>query len=341
MQQLERDLAHVLRDRAEDVTASAVTRVRAADYHPRVHRVTPRLTAGAIAGVVASSATVAAVVSVVGAPTAFAGWKASPGTGTANSISTAQATCSSRLGQQQPGSTSTNAVSWSPVVTDVRGPYTLVAYDGSTGEAEATCLVSATFTSVWQGKRSATGEETSSLVGVASREGGSGDVSMLVGGALGSGLAPVTELHADASGQGRYTLVQGQVPKTVATVTLGRSGGGVVQATTNDGWFVAWWPGTANATSAQLTSATGTTTTTLSFSAGPGPGPGGPCAANATTTPGSTTTTPVSTTTTPGSTATTPGSTAGGATVEAAGSTPQSARCSGDPGTTSGATTTT
>lgn len=290
MQELERDLAHALRHRADEVPSSVVARVTAVDYHPRVRRLTPRLTAGAIAGAAATTATVATVVSVVGAPAAFAGWKATPTAGAGATASAAEATCSAHLlqvGQTGPTSASTPASgstpAWSPVATDVRGPYTLVVYQGSTGHAEATCLTWATFTSVWQWTRSATGGQMSSSVGFESSKAGAGNVAVHIVSALGNGLAPVTELHAHASGQGPYTLVEGQVPKTVTAVTLELSDGDAVQATTADGSFAAWWPGTASATSAKLTSAAGTTTEPLS----PVPGPGGACSTLTTGAPGS------------------------------------------------------
>ncbi len=328
MQELERDLAHAFRHRAGEVPDSAVERVTAVDYHPRVRRMTPRLTAGAIVGAAATTATVATVVSVVGAPAAFAGWKATPTTGAGATTSAAEATCSSHLGQfGQVGSTPTGSPSgstpsatsptWTPVATDVRGPYTLVIYQGSTGKAQASCLTSATFTSVWERSGTSARQEISGVLGVSTAQAGnrsSGEVSTFRLGALGSGTATVTEVHADVSGHGAYTLVDGQVPKTVTTVTLELSNGDAVQATTGDGTFVAWWPGTADATSVGLTSATGTTTEPLSRL----PGPGGACSTRTTSTSAGTPTgRPAVTTaaTAPGGPGCTPGSgtTPGGA----------------------------
>lgn len=284
MQQLERDLTDVLRRRAEGVPDSAVARLCAATYHPRTRRMSPRLTAGAIGGAVATTATVATVVSVVGAPVAFAGWKAAPTVGTDLTTSTAQATCSSQITQlaqiahkgSTPGTSPTSAATstWLPVASDVRGPYTIVVYDGPVGQA--TCLTSKTFTSVSEASRSGASQQTTSTAGGSGVRTGSAGV--LGSGALGSGLAPLTEMHSDVSGQGSYTLVDGQVPQTVTTVTLARTSGAAVQATTNDGWFVAWWPGTASATSATLTSPAGTTTTPLSFGAHAGDTGGTPAA---------------------------------------------------------------
>ncbi len=286
MQEFERDLAYAFRHRAEEVPATAVERVTAVDYRPRVGRMTPRLTAGAIAGAAATTATVATVVSVVGAPAAFAGWKATPTTGAGTTTSAARATCGSHLAQlAQNGPTSTTAPTWSPVATDVRGPYTLVVYDGSTGQAQATCLTSTTFTSVWESGTPTHPEISSSVLGVQDVQAGnrsSSDLSTLGIGALGSGSGPVIEVHADVSGQGSYTLVEGQVPETVTAVTLELSDGDVVQATTGDGSFVAWWPGSADATSAELTSATGTTTEPLSRLSGPG----GACSTRTASAPG-------------------------------------------------------
>jgi hypothetical protein len=53
--------------------------------------------------------------------------------------------------------------------------------------------------------------------------------------------------------------VQGQVAAGVTGLSVTLSDGSIVQATVADGSFVAWWPGSATATSGELTSAKGLT----------------------------------------------------------------------------------
>jgi hypothetical protein len=69
----------------------------------------------------------------------------------------------------------------------------------------------------------------------------------------------------------RVRAMQQPVEAGATAVTLGLSDGTNVQATVADGSFIAWWPGSANATSAAVTGSAGTTTQQLSFApASPG-----------------------------------------------------------------------
>jgi hypothetical protein len=85
-------------------------------------------------------------------------------------------------------------------------------------------------------------------------------------------ITPATQSHLETSGGQPYTFVQGQVVSGVTGVTLVRSDGSHVQATVAGGSFVAWWPGSADATSAQIASSAGVVTQQLTFAA-PAVGP--------------------------------------------------------------------
>jgi hypothetical protein len=50
---------------------------------------------------------------------------------------------------------------------------------------------------------------------------------------------------------------------SAANLTLGD--GSMVTATVDNGWVVAWWPGTAHLASAQLTTPSGTQTQTFNY----------------------------------------------------------------------------
>ena len=97
---------------------------------------------------------------------------------------------------------------------------------------------------------------------------------MSVAGETASGdLTHVTQSHLSTTSDGPYTLVDGRVGPGVTGVTLVLDDGQDVVTTVADGWFVAWWPDGAGATSAQVASASGTTIETLAW---PHQGPGGP-----------------------------------------------------------------
>ena len=76
-------------------------------------------------------------------------------------------------------------------------------------------------------------------------------------------LQPVTQTHLSISGDGPYTLVEGRVASGVTGVTLVRDDGQEVVATVDDGWVIAWWPGSATATSARVNTASATTNEAL------------------------------------------------------------------------------
>ena len=91
----------------------------------------------------------------------------------------------------------------------------------------------------------------------------SGLSSTVVDGTSSGDLQPVTQTHLSISSDGPYTLVDGRVAPGVTGVTLVRDDGQDVVATVDDGWLVAWWPGSATATSAQVNTASGTTNEAL------------------------------------------------------------------------------
>jgi hypothetical protein len=124
-----------------------------------------------------------------------------------------------------------NTASGTPVLTDTRGPYTASIYaDGST------CV-------------DGNGIEIS---------GGGGATSSIPAGTIelnGAG-------ESDSDGHA-LTMVDGSIGAGVTSVTITRSDGSSVQATVKNGWYLAWWPGTERAVTAQVTSASGTSSQTF------------------------------------------------------------------------------
>ena len=85
----------------------------------------------------------------------------------------------------------------------------------------------------------------------------------MIDGTSSGDLQPVTQTHLSISGDGPYTLVEGRAASGVTGVTLVRDDGQDVVATVDDGWLIAWWPGSATATSAQVSTASATTSEAL------------------------------------------------------------------------------
>jgi hypothetical protein len=134
-----------------------------------------------------------------------------------------------------------------PALTDTRGPYTASIY--ATASSSHTCLQggSLVIASASSGPRAA--------------DVPAGHVQL-----FGSGM--------ESSSGRALTLVDGRVGTGVTSVRIDRSDGSSVQATVSGGWYLAWWPGTARATTADVTGSTGIVTEQFP-SAPQGPAPAG------------------------------------------------------------------
>lgn len=122
------------------------------------------------------------------------------------------------------------------VLTDTRGPFTFQIYADS--KASTICTTGPSFQSA------ATNESSQSLNPAPD------DITATV--AQGT----------NESGQ-TYSFAEGRVGSDVSGVTLARSDGTTVTATVQNGWYVAWWPGTPTAKTAQITTPSGVHSVTL------------------------------------------------------------------------------
>jgi hypothetical protein len=196
------------------------------------------------------AATVASLLLVGGGETyAFAGWSPVPTAPAGSQLSSAQTTCLARLAQaaQLPPSNkgpAPGAAPYTPELNDVRGPYTLTVL-GDGGPGAALCISAPNATSLrWV---------TAS------------------GPAPDPGAITVDQVSLLARDGQPYTLVQGRVGTGVTGVNLTLGDATQVLATSGDGLFTAWWPGTQSLSSAAITSAAGTSTQALNLSGPPDP----------------------------------------------------------------------
>ena len=271
-EQLESDLHEMFSRCAAAVPTDAALRLRGIDYRPRRHRMSPRLTVGALAGAAVTTGAVVSVVVLGSAQAAFAGWVAAPTTVPAGPAPTAAAACQAQLTALAAAPGSTVGSDWSPVATDVRGPFTLEVY--AEGSNDATCLTGPSVTVVsTTGGTAESGSAVASFRASSAKTAGKRVVrgSTIMTGVGSGDIKEVSVAHLSASNQGPFTVVDGQVAADVTGVTLVRNDGQNVQASTGNGWFVAWWPGSATTNSAQITTATGVTTEPLP-SGGPASG---------------------------------------------------------------------
>jgi hypothetical protein len=245
-EQLETDLRRTLAQATANVPADAIGRITSTDYHPRTGWLTPWRAAGALAGTGAVGAAVATVL-LAGATPAFAGWKATPERGHHGLSAAADSSCQSQLSTlpTAPGGP------WSPVVTDVRGPYTLAVFEDQ--GVYGTCITgpSVNEASITGVNGGATSLGSSSGLGQ-----GTASSSGAVYGS--SGIESSFQGHLDSS-SGPYTIMEGEVSSDVTGVTLVLQDGTDVGTTLGGGWFVAWWPNGEAAVSAEVTTPGGTT----------------------------------------------------------------------------------
>ena len=292
--QLEAEVAQGLRAQAGTVPVDAVQVLRTIDYHPRTARVGWRA-ASAVAGATATTGAVISAVVLGGSQAAFAGWTPAPSVASAPVAATTSSSCLSQV-EQGPVAASAPGSGWTALDTDVRGPYTVVIYED--GDFYATCFTGPSFTVVdttspdgRSGSMSASGNwggaaPSGSGPGTGGPSGsgpGAGGASVSASAGPSGDLEHISVAHLDLPGQGAYTLVEGETQPGVTAVTIVRSDGEDVQASFADQIFVAWWPGSLDATSAQLTTASGITTQPISTT---------PIAPPPTTPPASCTSTP-------------------------------------------------
>jgi hypothetical protein len=263
-QTLESQLRDALAARAQEIPSAPAERLQAHDYRPRTRDLRPPVAAGAL--LTAGAAATAVLVIGLGprAPAAFAGWTAKPKAAAASQTGAAVADCTQRLAAIPTSNAARNVAkatghptrlpavdTLTPVLSDVRGPFTFVVF--ANANANASCITGPGFTSVSEARSA-------------------GPVPSVPT----DGITVTWAAHTTRAGQA-YSFLEGHTGTGVSAVTLNLADGSTVQTTTDNGWFVAWWPGNTNATNATVTTAQGTSTATLPAAAVPGcpPAPGG------------------------------------------------------------------
>jgi hypothetical protein len=198
----------------------------------------------ALAGATAATATAASTLLLVAGntPVAFAGWSATPTAPATGQLAAATTSCLSSLAGMGPTNKADDAATLVPELNDVRGPYTLTVYGTSGQEDQLMCVAE-------PGGNTAVRWLSPSSAAVAP-----------------SAIAVDQVSFGTLEGQ-TYTLVMGRTGMGVTGVALTLGDGSTVTATSGNGLFLAWWPGTQSITSAAVTSAVGTSTQPLDLPA--------------------------------------------------------------------------
>lgn len=206
-----------------------VREIAASPQQKRSRRVALLSGAGALAFVAAATVVVLLAFAGARASTAFAGWTAKPTKPRKGQIQAAQTGCN------QPDQ---------PTLADTRGPYAVLLYN-TPGQPIYACSAFPTASGM-QFIGSSTNQQT-------------------FGNSLAANTIAVAahRMRIDATDRSVYQRVYGYVGGDVTSVTLAVNDGTHVEATTENGLFEAWWPGTQGVQTATIVTTTGTYTQPL------------------------------------------------------------------------------
>lgn len=232
--------------------AASVTATESITQLDRVKGRRPMLRFGVLAAT--GSGIVALILGLAGPGTenAFAAWSSTPTTAPAGQVAAAESSClqavvgiaTSRASAPRApiADIVTNSSAWSVVVTDTRGPFTLVGYSATTSAAtdRASCLVG-----------NGIGPEVSFGWNPAS--------DPTPAPAAGSINGPTTSWNA----QDNYTVAIGVVGTGVTGLSVNLSDGTAVTTTVSNGYYAAWWPGNPSPQSWEVTTPSGTSQVAL------------------------------------------------------------------------------
>lgn len=246
----EQTLRDALAEQAGELPADATAKLLAADYRARGSIVRAAFPVGAGCLAVAVTVTVLVFGAGANAPRAFAGWSATPTTPTGLQVSRADAACRADLTSmyfrhslEAPAGLRGDflASGWRNVLTDVRGPYTMIVLEAKDGQADATCFAD---------KRA----QTSLGVAVGVRPPAPVPAGHVHLASSGSSTTPSDE------GSRQFSYLVGRTGAGVTGVTIRLNDGTRVRTTCANGWFLAWWPGSHGLAAIEVTTEAGTKT---------------------------------------------------------------------------------
>ena len=246
---LESDLRAAFTARFETVAPGRELRLRTFDYRLRTTRRRRLWAAMGTGGTALTGGVVAAILMLSSGASVAEGWTAVPSAPSAAAVAAATAACNWAHDLNGPP-----ILTGTPVLTDGRGSYTAAIYvDGhvahiciSNGQHTATSLAMTDMPLFFD---AAPGPDQ-----LGDPDGFGGDAV----GFPGSANSPASRGEED---------VQGLAGSDVSAMTFDFADGSTVDATVQNGWYFAWWPGDSWPTSVQVTTSSATLTSTMSVAA--------------------------------------------------------------------------
>jgi hypothetical protein len=244
----EQQLHAAFAERIDGVSPAIGEHLRSIDYHPRPARRRALPVVGALVATLTTAVIAAVLLLSTGTPAAFAGWTAVPSPPTAAALAAAQAACG-------------NVPSTDMLAAEARGPYTALTFNRDDKRwqciAKGSRLVlnvstrypTRAYASAPAGKvmlpvitQQAFGRTTVRLRKLNNRyqEVASDGNDRSTVKHENSLLAAIA---AARSGPGTLSVAVGIAGPGVSGVTFVLADGDRIDATVNNGWYVAWWPG--------------------------------------------------------------------------------------------------
>lgn len=256
----ESQLREALERHAADIPEEAYGRLHDVDYDPRSPARRIALGTASVAGLAAAAGISLSLIGLGGgAQRAFAGWTPIPTEPRAGQRYAAENVCNRhvtrawqrdvmlfreiRLREERSGHPSIHPLPaiggpWHTILTDTRGPFTLVML--TNGEGEAHCLVG-------PGPTHIAGVDTQSLTGIHV------GVRAYQVGALSLG-------STRTSNGEQFKYLSGRAGRGVKAVRIDLADGKRISATIEHGWYLAWWPGSDPMMAIQAVSTHGAST---------------------------------------------------------------------------------
>jgi hypothetical protein len=250
---LESELRAAFAARLETVSPEREARLCALDYRSRARRHRRVWAAMGTGGTVLTGGVVVAAILMLSSGASVAqGWTPIPTAPSAAAVAAATAACNWVNALNAPNGPP--ALTGTPVLTDGRGSYTAAIYVN--GHVAYICISN--------GQHTGTGLTSNGRL--LSFEAAPGP-DQLGDPSGGGGSAPGFPASDGPTSSNQEEDVQGLAGSDVSAVSFAFADGSTVEATVQNGWYFAWWPGNSWPTTVQVTTGSGTHTSPMSAAA--------------------------------------------------------------------------
>ena len=237
---LESELRSAFAARLETLSPDRESRLCAFDYRSRARRHRRAWAAMGTGGTAVTGGVVAAILMLSSGASVAEGWTAVPSAPSPAAVAAATAACNWVNDRNGPP-----ILSGTPVLTDGRGSYTAAIYVN--GRVAHICISN--------GEHEGTGIAMNDrILSVEAAPGPDQLGNPSGGGSHAPGFPGSSGQESDA---------QGLAGKDVSAVTFEFADKSAVEATVQNGWYFAWWPGASWPTSVRVTTSTGTLTSPM------------------------------------------------------------------------------